>query len=227
MVGEVTVSWCCPYCEGGWEQGEETGVQATSTGGQAVISYSKPAYSHASAHLNGLIEVFQTPLLSSSSGHPDLADPAPPSLPPDPLPRPSFLTSSLSSLASSTMENAYFHPINLFRRAIHRSNISANPHETRLLDSLVREFEDMRAVPSLLRRSQMEAERGRGRCVERLKVTKEMEARQESCPICQEVFCRPEEFTALPCVHLFHWECLGEWLRAKRSCPVCRVAVDV
>lgn len=223
------MSWCCPYCESGWEQGregEEIGrKQVPSASDQAAVYHANSAYSRPATDLNDLIEVFQTPLLSSASGHPDLEDPTPPSRSPEPLPRPSFLTSSLSSLASSTLENAYFHPINLFRRAIRRSNTSSSPHDTRLLDSLVREFEDMRAVPSLHRRRRVLVERGREG--DRMKVTKEMEDRQDSCPICQEPFCRLEEFVALPCVHLFHWECLGEWLRAKRSCPVCRVAVDV
>lgn len=242
VVGKVTVSWSCPFCEAEWVQGrrleERRGGrdEETNTREQAIITHTNPSSVHPSTHLTDLVEVYQTPLFASVSGHPDLADPTPPSSSPDPLPRPSFLSSSLSSLASSSMEDSYFHPNNFFHRAVRRSSTSFNPNQTHLLDSLVREFEDMRGVPSLHRLSQVDG-RVQGLAsaraaekamhVKRHKVTVEMEARQDSCPICQEVFHRLEEFVELPCVHVFHWHCIGEWLRAKRSCPMCRVAVDM
>jgi hypothetical protein len=45
-----------------------------------------------------------------------------------------------------------------------------------------------------------------------------------SCMICLEP-CR-DKLQTLPCLHGFHPDCLEQWLLVKRSCPICRVAID-
>ena len=45
-----------------------------------------------------------------------------------------------------------------------------------------------------------------------------------SCMICLEP-CRDKR-QLLPCLHGFHPDCLEQWLLVKRSCPICRVAID-
>ena len=40
------------------------------------------------------------------------------------------------------------------------------------------------------------------------------------CPICQEHI-PIHYFTITPCDHVFHSNCLHEWLKIKRTCPLC------
>lgn len=44
---------------------------------------------------------------------------------------------------------------------------------------------------------------------------------QESCPICKNKYKLFEIVNALPCVHLFHFRCIGPWLKKNRKCPLC------
>jgi hypothetical protein len=51
------------------------------------------------------------------------------------------------------------------------------------------------------------------------------------CTICLENVsstpsCREEEQRRLDCSHIFHRECIGEWLKERHNCPVCRAHVD-
>lgn len=40
------------------------------------------------------------------------------------------------------------------------------------------------------------------------------------CPICLDI--GEESWAGLKCGHKFHLECIEDWLRIKRNCPVCR-----
>ncbi|OQR84359.1 hypothetical protein ACHHYP_13486 [Achlya hypogyna] len=54
---------------------------------------------------------------------------------------------------------------------------------------------------------------------------------QDTCAICTYEYVR-EEFNALgkvvqlPCGHCFHRDCVGEWLFAHNTCPMCRDETD-
>ncbi|XP_073139556.1 uncharacterized protein [Henckelia pumila] len=43
-----------------------------------------------------------------------------------------------------------------------------------------------------------------------------------SCAICIEDLDQVEEVTKLPCLHLFHRECIVQWLKRSHFCPICR-----
>ena len=45
------------------------------------------------------------------------------------------------------------------------------------------------------------------------------------CVICLETFKVGDKFTALPCLHLFHFECIENYLKTKMECPVCKLAI--
>ena len=45
-------------------------------------------------------------------------------------------------------------------------------------------------------------------------------ARRGHCPICLEAL--SDAVLQMPCSHLFHLECLTQWLGTRNSCPVCR-----
>jgi len=42
------------------------------------------------------------------------------------------------------------------------------------------------------------------------------------CPVCQEDFNKDEQLNRLECNHLFHKQCLKEWLERHNTCPMCR-----
>ncbi|KAI9922128.1 hypothetical protein PsorP6_001012 [Peronosclerospora sorghi] len=45
------------------------------------------------------------------------------------------------------------------------------------------------------------------------------------CVICQVEMALGMKITRMPCQHMFHTECLHEWLRIGNSCPICRVEI--
>ena len=46
-----------------------------------------------------------------------------------------------------------------------------------------------------------------------------------TCVICLERFNIGDKFTALPCLHLFHFECIESYLKTKMQCPVCKLEI--
>ena len=55
---------------------------------------------------------------------------------------------------------------------------------------------------------------------------KETEGKDQSqlsrCCICCCEFVGGDRLMVLHCKHEFHPECIGTWLRAKRTCPICK-----
>ncbi|EEY62316.1 uncharacterized protein PITG_14259 [Phytophthora infestans T30-4] len=49
---------------------------------------------------------------------------------------------------------------------------------------------------------------------------------QNVCVICLEGNLEEERVEALPCGHVFHAECIAQWLLYQRVCPVDRRSVD-
>ncbi|KAG0002395.1 hypothetical protein BGZ79_003076 [Entomortierella chlamydospora] len=47
-----------------------------------------------------------------------------------------------------------------------------------------------------------------------------------TCPICLCEYEDLEELRRLPCDHYFHKECVDEWLKLKRTCPLCKCDVS-
>lgn len=48
---------------------------------------------------------------------------------------------------------------------------------------------------------------------------------QEQCAICCMEFEAGEGLSLLPCSHLYHAGCVGQWLQDEKVCPVCKVEV--
>lgn len=51
------------------------------------------------------------------------------------------------------------------------------------------------------------------------------ELTSEQCTICASVFEIGEKITKLECKHTLHTECIGEWVKYKSECPICRANV--
>jgi len=49
---------------------------------------------------------------------------------------------------------------------------------------------------------------------------------QTSCMVCLANFVDGEEVRKLPCSHVFHAQCIDEWLRRQTDCPICKLNVD-
>ncbi|GFN79937.1 RING finger protein 38 [Plakobranchus ocellatus] len=52
--------------------------------------------------------------------------------------------------------------------------------------------------------------------------TERPESKHTSCVVCMCEFEDRQLLRVLPCSHEFHVECVDEWLKANRTCPVCR-----
>ena len=46
-----------------------------------------------------------------------------------------------------------------------------------------------------------------------------------SCNICLEPFCNGEDVKTLPCLHLYHSNCIDNWLVRQTNCPVCKTSL--
>ena len=45
------------------------------------------------------------------------------------------------------------------------------------------------------------------------------------CGICMDSFRENEKIKKLTCVHIFHIECMTQWLQTKKTCPFCDQAI--
>lgn len=48
---------------------------------------------------------------------------------------------------------------------------------------------------------------------------------RHSCSICIEEYEAGEEISTLPCLHMFHRDCINRWLRQCNSCPICKITL--
>jgi len=54
----------------------------------------------------------------------------------------------------------------------------------------------------------------------------EDEEEGDKCTICLSEFEVEEDVRRLPCMHLFHVECVDQWLSQNKRCPICRVDIE-
>ena len=52
-------------------------------------------------------------------------------------------------------------------------------------------------------------------------VTK-LDSEKKNCVICLEDFKNGDKATILPCIHLFHTNCIQNWLKSQNCCPICK-----
>lgn len=57
--------------------------------------------------------------------------------------------------------------------------------------------------------------------------------RDQTCVICLEEMGKEEEINAIililqmPCLHVFHEECIKRWLNKRQHCPICRFHMPI
>ena len=45
---------------------------------------------------------------------------------------------------------------------------------------------------------------------------------KKNCVICMEDFKNGDVTTNLPCLHMFHTNCIQSWLKTQNTCPICK-----
>ena len=53
------------------------------------------------------------------------------------------------------------------------------------------------------------------------------EGENNNCIICLGEFDIGESVTTLPCVHLFHTDCIKNWLKSQNHCPICKFEITL
>ncbi|WOG83480.1 hypothetical protein DCAR_0102655 [Daucus carota subsp. sativus] len=56
----------------------------------------------------------------------------------------------------------------------------------------------------------------------------ELKAKNSICCVCLGEFEMKEELLQVPsCQHIFHRDCIGNWLSSSNTCPLCRSVVEI
>lgn len=61
----------------------------------------------------------------------------------------------------------------------------------------------------------------------RLRRASETDEDSEKCTICLSQFEIDNDVRRLPCMHLFHKDCVDQWLVTNKHCPICRVDIEI
>ena len=61
--------------------------------------------------------------------------------------------------------------------------------------------------------------------IPRMQITKQQADDIASCSVCLMEYKEGEAVCKLPCSHLYHVDCITQWLQANRNCPYCRADV--
>ena len=56
-------------------------------------------------------------------------------------------------------------------------------------------------------------------------VNEKKEGENNNCIICLNDFDIGENITSLPCLHVFHTDCIKHWLQSNNHCPVCKLTI--
>ena len=54
-----------------------------------------------------------------------------------------------------------------------------------------------------------------------------LEENKKECSICFEKFVKNDEIATLPCIHMFHKNCIKKWLETSNICPICRLEINI
>ena len=58
--------------------------------------------------------------------------------------------------------------------------------------------------------------------ISKIKDVDKLDADKKKCTICLEDYVNGDNSIALPCIHIFHANCIKTWLKENNSCPICK-----
>ena len=58
--------------------------------------------------------------------------------------------------------------------------------------------------------------------ISKMKNVEKLDEDKKKCTICLEYYQNGDDSIALPCIHIFHAECVKTWLRNNNTCPICK-----
>ena len=58
-------------------------------------------------------------------------------------------------------------------------------------------------------------------------LTERKAGENSECIVCLENFDAGDKITTLPCVHIFHTECIESWLKTNNHCPMCQFEITL
>ena len=60
----------------------------------------------------------------------------------------------------------------------------------------------------------------------KIKSSSKLSEENQQCSICLANFKKGEESIILPCIHIFHSECIGAWVKKNHTCPICKYKIE-
>ena len=58
--------------------------------------------------------------------------------------------------------------------------------------------------------------------ISKMKNVEKLDTDKKKCTICLENYKNGDDSIALPCIHIFHAECIKTWLKNNTTCPICK-----
>ena len=63
--------------------------------------------------------------------------------------------------------------------------------------------------------------------VSKIKDISKLDEEKKKCCICLENYKNNDETIILPCVHIFHSNCIKHWMKRQDSCPICKNKINI
>ena len=61
--------------------------------------------------------------------------------------------------------------------------------------------------------------------ISKIKDVEKLDNDKKKCTICLENYVNGDNTIALPCIHIFHADCIKTWLKNKTTCPMCKYEI--
>lgn len=62
--------------------------------------------------------------------------------------------------------------------------------------------------------------------ISKIKDINKLSEEKKRCSICLENYKNGDDSIVLPCIHIFHAECIKTWMKKKNACPICKNKIN-
>ena len=62
--------------------------------------------------------------------------------------------------------------------------------------------------------------------ISKIKNVEKLDNDKKKCTICLEDYVNGDDSIALPCIHIFHANCIKTWLKNQNTCPICKYEIN-